>query len=333
MAPIPQRLTITHRAWALARPMATARGIRTSTDVILAELYDGSARGRGEAVPIERFGESAESVIAALEAMKPAIYTGLRRETLQDAMPPGAARNALDCAFWDIDAKRVYQNVIELGGFGPTRPVTTAYTLGFDTAVAMAVQAAAQRTRQILRLELGDEGDLERVRAVRQAAPVSRLIIDANEGWTADQLAAFMPELAELRVELVEQPLPADADSALNGVAHPVALCADESCRSLGDLDGLTGTYSAVNIRLDKLGGLTAAMALAAEAKRRGLRVVLGGSLGTSLGIAPALFIADQADIVALDGPLHLAIDRGSALRYDGSTVHPPNVNLWGGPG
>jgi L-alanine-DL-glutamate epimerase-like enolase superfamily enzyme len=332
MAPRPQRLTITHRAWPLTRPVTTAHGARTTTDVVVAEISDGDAGGRGEAVPMARYGETAASVIAALEAMKGAIFSGLSRDALQDAMPPSAARNALDCAFWDLDAKRAYQSVANLGGFGPTMPVTTAFTLDFDTPARMAEQAAANCARPLLRLELGG-GDLERVRAVRQAAPTPRLIVDANESWTESQLAAFMPTLSDLRVDLVEQPLPAEADDALLRAAHPIALCADESCRTLADLDRLEGRYAVVNIKLDKVGGLTAALALAAAAQRRRLQVMVGGTTGTSLGVAPALILAGRAAIVDLDGPLHLAFDRGSALRYDGSVIQPPSSKLWGGPG
>ncbi len=331
MAPHPQRLTVTHRAWPLARPAAAATG--NAVDVIVAELSDGDARGRGECVPVARFGETAEGVRAALDSMKAAVFSGLNRETLQQALPPGAARNALDCAFWDIDARRMYRSAAELAGLGAMLPVTTAFTLGFGTPESMAAEAAANRARPVLRLELGGDGDMERVQAVRQAAPASRLIVDAGERWTEALLARFMPAMLDLRVELVEQPLPADADDALARLDPPIPLCADESCRSLADLDRLDGKYAAVNIKLDKVGGLTEALALAAEAKRRGLQVIVGGMTGTSLGIAPALVVAQQASLVILDGPLHLAIDRGSPLRYDGSVIHPPSPSLWGGPG
>jgi L-alanine-DL-glutamate epimerase-like enolase superfamily enzyme len=310
----------------------TAHGVKTTVDVVVAEISDVESRGRGEGVPLQRYGESIDSVVAALEAMKGAVFSGLDRDTLQHVLPPGAARNALDCAFWDIDAKRAFRSVAELAGLGAVPPLMTAFTVAFDTPDKMAELAAANRTRPLLKLELGGDGDVERVRAVRHAAPASRLIIDANESWNAPQLCEFMPILIDLRVELVEQPLPADADDALTRLEHPIPLCADESCRTLADLDRLDGKYEVINIKLDKAGGLTEALALAAEAKRRGFRIMVGGMIGTSLGIAPALLVAQQAAIVDLDGPLRLALDRGAGLRYDRSTIHPPDPKLWGGP-
>jgi len=331
MAPHPQRLTITRRAWPLARPLMTAYGVETTVEVVVAEISDVESRGRAECVPQRRYGESIDSVVAALDAMKGAVFSGLNRDTLQHAMPPGAARNALDCAFWDIDAKRAYRSVAELAGLGAVLPLLTAFTIAFDTPDKMAEVAAANRTRPLLRLELG--GDVERVRAVRDAAPAARLIVDANESWNEAQLREYMPMLVDLRVALIEQPLPAGADDALARLEHPIPLCADESCRTLADLDRLDGKYAAINIKLDKAGGLTEALALAAEAKRRGLRIMVGGVISTSLGIAPALLLAQQAEIVDLDGPLRLALDRGAGLRYDGGTIHPPDPKLWGGPG
>ena len=330
MAPHPQRLTVTRRAWPLARPFTTARGIQTSADIVVAELSDGDSRGRGEGVPLQRYGESIDSVVAAIEAMRAAVVSGLNRETLQHALPPGAARNALDCAFWDIDAKRAFTSVAELARLGTVKPVVTAFTLALDTPEKMAELAAANRARPLLKLSLGGDGDIERVRAVRQAVPASRLIVDANESWNESQLGEFMSALLDFRVELIEQPLPADADEALAGAKYPIPICANASCRTIADLDRLDGKYQAVTIGLDKAGGLTEALALAAEAKRRGLRIMVGGVIGTSLGIAPALLVAQQAEIVDLDGPLHLASDRAPGLRYNGSTIHPPDENFWG---
>ena len=336
MAPHPQRLTVTRRAWPLTRPLMTAHGVQTTVVVVFAEISDVESRGRGESVPLRRYGESIDSVVAALDAMKGAVFSGLNRDTLQHALPAGAARNALDCAFWDIDAKRAYRSVAELAGIGPglggVPPLLTAFTIAFDTPDKMAEQAAANRTRPLLKLEFLGDGDVERVRAVRQAAPAARLIIDANESWNEAQLREYMPMLIDLRVALIEQPLPANADDALARLEHPIPLCADESCRTRADLDRLDGKYEAINIKLDKAGGLTEALALAAEAKRRGLRIMVSGVISTSLGIAPALLVAQQAEIVDLDGPLRLALDRGAGLRYDSSTIHPPDPKLWGGP-
>ncbi len=333
MAPHPQRLTVTRRAWPLARPLTTAHGVETTVDVAVVEISDVESRGRGECVPLRRYGESIDSVVAALDAMKGAVLRGLDRDALQHAMPPGAARNALDCAFWDMDAKRAYRSVAELAGLRAVPPLVTAFTVAFDTPDKMAEQAAANRTRPLLKLELGGDGDVERVRAVRQAAPAARIVVDAQESWSEAQLGEYMAMLVDLRVALIEQPLPADGDDALARLQHPIPLCADESCRTRADLDRLDGKYSAINIKLDKAGGLTEALALAEEAKRRGLRIMVGGVISTSLGIAPALLVAQQADIVDLDGPLRLAVDRAAGLRYDGSTICPADPKLWGGPG
>jgi L-alanine-DL-glutamate epimerase-like enolase superfamily enzyme len=311
----------------------TAQGVETTAEIVVAEISDVESRGRGECVPLRRYGESIDSVVATLDAMKGAVSSGLDRDTLQHALPPGAARNALDCAFWDMDAKRAYRSVAELAGLGAVPPLVTALTVAFDTPDRMAEQAAANRTRPLLKLALGGDGDIERVRAVRQAAPAARLIVDAQESWSEVQLREYMPMLVDLRVALIEQPLPADADDALARLASPIPLCADESCRIRADLDRLDGKYAAINIKLDKAGGLTEALALAEEAKRRGLRIMVGGVISTSLGIAPALLVAQQADIVDLDGPLHLAVDRGARLHYDGSTIHPADPKLWGGAG
>jgi L-Ala-D/L-Glu epimerase / N-acetyl-D-glutamate racemase len=330
MAPHPQRLSVSRRSWPLAQPFAISRGSKTAAEVVVAELFDGDSRGRGECVPYPRYGESADSVLAALEAMKGAVFSGLTREQLQSAMPPGAARNALDCAFWDLEAKRYHCGVAELTGLAPLKPVVTAYTLSLDTPERMGEAAAAQRTRPLLKLKLTGDGDLERVRAVRENASAARLIVDANEGWTPRHFEELSPGLAALGVELIEQPLPADEDAALAELPHPVPVCADEACHTVADLDRLAGKYEAVNIKLDKAGGLTEALALAAQARERGFAIMVGCMIGTSLAMAPAMLVAQQASIVDLDAPLLLAEDRNAGLRYDGSTVYPPDPRLWG---
>jgi L-alanine-DL-glutamate epimerase-like enolase superfamily enzyme len=262
--------------------------------------------------------------------MKGAVFSGLNRDTLQDAMPPGAARNALDAAFWDIEAKRAYCTAAELAGLGPLKPLVTAYTLSLDTPGRMGAAALAQRARPLLKLKLTGDGDLQRVRAVRENAPTSRLIVDANEGWTAAHFAELAPKLAELGVELIEQPLPAGDDDALAELPHPIPVCADEACHTVDDLDRLVGKYDAINIKLDKTGGLTAALALATTGRERGFSLMVGCMIGSSLAMAPAMLVAQQASLVDLDAPLLLAADRNQGLRYDGSLVYPPDARLWG---
>src|SRR5437588_11899994 len=241
MAPHPQRLSFTRRAWPLAQPFAISRGSKTTAEVVIAEVSDGEFRGRGECVPYPRYGESVDSVVGALEEMRGAVFSGLDRRELQRAMPPGAARNALDCAFWHLDAQRDDRRVADMAGIGALKPLVTAYTLSLDTPERMAEAAAAQRHRPLLKLKLCGDGDLDRVRAVRRAAPAARLIVDANEGWSDRHLVEIMPALAGFGVELIEQPLPAAADEALARVPHPIAVCADESCHTSADLDRLAG--------------------------------------------------------------------------------------------
>ena len=330
MAPHPQRLTVNRRSWPLAQAFTISRGSKTTAEVVVAEVSDGEFRGRGECVPYPRYGESVDSVVAALEAMRGAVFTGLDRHELQRAMPPGAARNALDAAFWDLDAKRDDCRVADLAGIGPLKPLVTAYTLSLDTPERMREAAAVQKHRPLLKLKLTGDGDLARVEAVRRAAPSSRLIVDANEGWTARHFAELTPALAELGVELIEQPLPAGDDQALAELPHPVPVCADESCHTAEDLERLAGKYDAVNIKLDKTGGLTEALALAAAAEARGFAIMVGCMIGTSLAMAPAVLVAQKASVVDLDAPLLLAHDRQPGLRYEGSTLYPPEPALWG---
>jgi len=325
------RLEVRHESWPLARAFTISRGAKTSAETVIATLYGDGIAGRGECVPYQRYGESVASVMAALEALAPGLAAGrLDRESLQEALPPGAARNALDCALWDFEAKRAGVPVWELAGLGQPGAVTTAYTLSLDTPEAMGDAARAEAQRPILKLKLAGEGDLDRVAAVRRNAPAARLIVDANEGWSPDQIAPFAAALAKLGVEMVEQPLPAGDDAILSEFPHPLAFCADESCHDRAGLDDLAGRYEMVNIKLDKSGGLTEALALKWAAKARGMKVMVGCMVATSLAMAPAVLLAQDADIVDLDGPLLLVHDRENGLAFDGSAVAPPSPALWG---
>jgi L-alanine-DL-glutamate epimerase-like enolase superfamily enzyme len=268
--------------------------------------------------------------MAALGAIGNKLAFGLDRKALQNAMPPGAARNALDCAFWDLEAKRAGKPAHELAGLPPPRPLTTAYTISLGTPEVMAKAAQAASGRKLLKVKLGGTGDPERIAAVRAAAPNSELIVDANEGWTASNLAANLSACAAAGVTLVEQPLPSDADAALGSIERPILVCADESVHDRAGLAALVGRYDAVNIKLDKTGGLTEALAMVQEAERLGFGVMVGCMVATSLAMAPAMLVAQRARVVDLDGPLLLAKDRPDGLRYDGSLVYPSTTALWG---
>lgn len=324
-------LTAVSETWPMAGTFTISRGSRTRVEVVVVELRDGDSRGRGECVPYPRYGESVDGVLKQIRGAAAGVEGGWTRGDLGREMPAGAARNALDCALWDLEAGRRGTTVHGLAGRPAPGPLTTAYTLSLGTPEAMGAAARAESRRPLLKLKLaGDGGDVDRVRAVRQGAPQSRLIVDANEGFTADGLAPLMDDLAGLGVSLIEQPLPAGEDRALADLDHPVPLCADESCHTAADLGRLTDRYEAVNIKLDKTGGLTAALELGERARAEGLRVMVGCMVGTSLAMAPALLAAQGAEWVDLDGPLLLARDREPGLRYEGSTVEPPPPELWG---
>jgi L-alanine-DL-glutamate epimerase-like enolase superfamily enzyme len=328
-------LTLATESWPIAGSFAISRGAKTQALVVVAELGGGEAankRGRGECVPYARYGESVESVTTALEAMRPQLAAGLDRVALQKAMPPGAARNALDCAFWDFEAKRSGRPVYELAGLPAPRPLTTAFTVSLGPPAAMAQAARKAAGRALLKVKLGgsDGADPARIAAVRAAAPAATLIVDVNEGWSAANLATNLAACADAHVALVEQPLPEAADSALKTFKHPMPICADESAHGLASLAALAGKYDAVNIKLDKAGGLTEALAMAAEARRLGLPVMAGCMVATSLAMAPAVLLAQRARYVDLDGPLLLARDRPDGLTYRDSLVFPPAPALWG---
>jgi L-alanine-DL-glutamate epimerase-like enolase superfamily enzyme len=326
------RLTVAAESWPIAGSFRISRGAKTQADVVLATISDGTVTGRGECVPYPRYGESIESVIAEIESVRDEIQTGLSRTDLQRRLPPGAARNALDCALIDCEAKSSGRPAHMLFGLPPPKPVRTAFTLSLDAPDAMA-RAAADATAKgyaLLKLKVAGGGDLDRVESVRRAAPDARLIADANEGWTLDDLKRLAPELAKLGVALIEQPLKAGEDEALAGLKSPVPLCADESCHSRADIEYITGHYSHVNVKLDKAGGLTEAVALARAAEAAGLRLMVGCMVSTSLSMAPASVIAGMAEFVDLDGPLLLARDRMPAIHYQGDMLFPPGPELWG---
>ena len=326
----PPALSVRVERWPIAGSFAISRGAKTEAVVVVAELSDGSHRGRGECVPYARYGETVEGVAAAIAAMASDIARGLDRERLQSAMAAGAARNALDCAFWDLAAKRAARPVHELLGLAAPKPVTTALTISLATPDAMAQAAAAAAERALLKVKLGAPGDPARIAAVRRAAPRAELIVDANEGWTPDDIATNLSACAQAGVTLVEQPLPADRDHALACIARPIPICADESVHGRASLSALVGRYDAVNIKLDKAGGLTEAFAMAKEAQRLGFDVMVGCMVATSLAMAPAMLVAQSARIVDLDGALLLARDRPDGLRYVGSLVYPSSSALWG---
>lgn len=325
-----RRLTVTAETWPLASAFTISRSSRTETRVLVVDLYQGPFKGRGEAVPNSRYRESIDSVIAEIEAIRPALESGADRQKIGQLMDHGAARNAVDCALWDLEAKLAGQPVWQLAGLKEPQPVATAYTISLGTPETMAAAAAEQAARPLLKLKLGGDGDIERVRAVRAAAPLAELIVDANEAWRPDHLATYLPAMAELGVRLIEQPLPADHDAALAGIVRPVPICADESCHDRIGLASLIGRYDYINIKLDKTGGLTEALALAREAQAYGLGLMVGCMLGTSLGMAPAHLIAQMCRFVDIDAPLLLARDRPGGLRFQGSMVSPPNALLWG---
>jgi len=320
------KLTSTRDTFPLARAFTISRGTRTEARVLTVHVSDGALTGRGECVPYARYGESLESVeneIAALPAT-------VDRAGLCDLLPAGAARNAVDCALWDQEAKRAGKRVWELAGLPAPGPEITAYTLSLDTPANMREAARANAHRPLLKIKLGTPDDMPRLEAVRAGAPHARIIVDANEGWSAGVYADLAPHLARLGVALVEQPLPAAADDALIGMARPVPVCADESCHDRASLPGLAGKYDLVNIKLDKTGGLTEALALREAARAAGYGIMVGCMVGSSLAMAPAVLVAQGAMVTDLDGPLLLAEDRAHALKFDAAGVHPPEAALWG---
>ena len=316
--------------WPIAGSFTISRGAKTEALTVVAEVrYDGRI-GRGECVPYPRYGETPEETLATLTSMQEPVARGLDRRALQAVLPAGAARNALDCAFLDLEAKSAVQRVWSLLGRPAPQACTTAYTISLGTPEAMAAATAKAAHRPLLKIKLGGDGDGVRIAAVRNAAPESELIVDANEAWTPDNLEQRLAECADAGVTLVEQPLPAGRDEALARIRRPLAVCADESVHDRSSLAGLRERYDAVNIKLDKTGGLTEALAMADAAQALGFEIMIGCMVATSLAMAPAMLLAQVARFVDLDGPLLLARDRDGGLRYDGSLVYPPDATLWG---
>ncbi|MDX6558988.1 MAG: L-Ala-D/L-Glu epimerase [Blastocatellia bacterium] len=315
--------------WPLDKPFRISRGSRTEARVVVVTVANRQHTGRGEAVPISRYNQSVASVLGQIEPMKS--EKNLDRHRIQELLPAGAARNALDCAFWDLEAKISGKRVWELANIPMTPKVETAFTISLDTPAAMAAAARANAVAPILKLKLGgDDVDLARAQAVGEAAPAARLLIDANESWSPAHYQKIVPALRELRVELIEQPFPADGDEGLETLDHPIPVCADESCHTSADLARLTNRYEIINVKLDKTGGLTEALRLSERAREAGFKLLIGCMVGTSLSMAPARVLASTADYVDLDGPLLLARDREHGLSYQNSRIGIPSREFWG---
>jgi L-Ala-D/L-Glu epimerase len=325
-----RRLSVTIERWPIAGVFTISRGSRTEAVVVSVTIEDDRAIGRGECVPYGRYGETVDGVVASIEEVRSAIEAGTPRLSLQRLMKPGAARNAVDCALWDFEAKTLGQPVWRMAGLNEPKAAETAYTISVGLPEDMAIAALQASSRSLLKIKLAGDGDVARIAAVRKAAPRAKLIVDANEAWTPANIEANMAAMAEAGVLLVEQPLPAGKDQLLKDVPRPVPVCADESVHDRASLPQLAGLYDAINIKLDKTGGLTEAIQLHADAKALGFEIMIGCMVGTSLAMAPAMLLANDARFVDLDGPLLLAKDRTHGLRYEGGTVFPPVPALWG---
>ena len=315
--------------WALKNVFRISRGSRTEARLIVATITDGNSVGRGEAAPIRRYAQTSDSVLTQIESIKH--ESDLDRQRLQTLLPPGVARNALDCALWDLEAKISGKRVWELAKVEMIPEVETSFTISLDTPEKMETAAKGEATAPLLKLKLGgDDVDLARVEAVRAAAPRARLLIDANESWSPAHFQKIVPALKELEVELIEQPFPADADQVLETLEHPIPVCADESCHTSADLPRLKKRYEVINVKLDKTGGLTEALKLCERARDEGFKLLIGCMVCTSLAIAPARVLASAADYVDLDGPFLLGSDRDHALNYHNGKIDIPARELWG---
>lgn len=320
------QIEVATEVFPLAQVFAISRGARTEATVVRVKLQDGDITAHGECVPYARYGETTDSVTQQLTDLK----DPFDNENLPGALPPGAARNALDCALWDLRAKRAGQRVWDLIGLDQPKAEITAYTLSLDAPEKMQAQAAKHAHRPLLKTKLGGEGDVARIEAVRRGAPNSRIIVDANEGWSVEAYREVAPALVKLGVEMVEQPFASGDDDALGEIERVLPVCADESCHDRASLDDLRGKYDMINIKLDKTGGLTEALALKAAGMSAGYKIMVGCMVGTSLGMAPATLLAQGAAVTDLDGPLLMAKDRDHGLVYDENGVHPPKAALWG---
>ena len=327
-----RELNVASQSWPLATPFRISRGVKTVAEVVVVEVHQGCARGRGEGVPYPRYGETVDSVLEQVRSVKQAISAGMTREALQEALPPGAARNAVDCALWDLSAGIAGQSVTAQLGAGPLPSLTTALTIGIDTPSAMRSAAERLSPHPLIKVKVDNSDPEAQLRAVRAGAPGARLIIDPNESWNLEILEAMQAVLVELGVELIEQPLPAREDAVLEGFEPAVAICADESCHVATDLPRLVARYQAVNIKLDKTGGLSGALELLQQARAAGLKIMCGCMISTSLSIAPAFHIARHAQFVDLDGPLWLTQDRPGGVQLDAGQLFAPAAALWGGP-
>jgi L-Ala-D/L-Glu epimerase len=326
----PLKLAAAAEVFPIAGAFTISRGSRTEAHVVSAIVSDGTHLGRGECVPYPRYGETVEGVAADVQRQASRLARGGTHADLTAGLKPGAARNALDCALWDLAAKRAGKRVWDLAGTPAPMAATTCYTISLGTPESMLGKAKEAAQRPLLKVKLGGNGDVERIAAVRAGAPSSRLVVDANEAWTEADLAANAAACAAAGVELIEQPLPADADGALEDFRSPVPLCADESVHARDTLPAVAAKYSAINIKLDKTGGLTEALAMAAAAEALGLKIMVGCMVGTSLAMAPALLIAARAAWVDLDGPLLLARDRDPGLTFEGSVIGAYGPEVWG---
>ena len=321
--------------WPLRQPFRISRGSRTEAQTVVLTVSDGEHVGRGECVPAARYNQSTDSVLAQIESIQG--DKNLSRQSLQDLLPAGAARNALDCALWDLEAKISSKRAWDLANIPIVPEVETSFTISLDTPEKMGTAASAAAFAQgfgvprILKLKLGgDERDLARVETVREAASATRLLIDANESWSPEHYQKIVPALKQLGVELIEQPFPAKADEVLEILDHPIPVCADESCHTTGDLPRLTNRYEVINVKLDKTGGLTEALRLCERARDSGFKLLIGCMVCTSLGIAPARLLAGFANWIDLDGPLLLARDRDHPVPYTNGRIGIPPRDLWG---